>query len=62
MRQFGETYASSQAGHFHTNPLYLSATSQEGHVQRLLICDLDVHQGDGTAEILRDSFGGGRGG
>ncbi|CAJ1337001.1 unnamed protein product [Effrenium voratum] len=27
---------------------------KEGHVQRLLICDLDVHQGDGTAEILRE--------
>jgi len=26
----------------------------EGRVRRLLILDLDVHQGDGTAEILRD--------
>ncbi|CAE7864905.1 unnamed protein product, partial [Symbiodinium sp. KB8] len=27
---------------------------QEGVVSRILICDLDVHQGDGTAEILRE--------
>eukprot|EP00435_Cladocopium_sp_Y103_P040159 s74_g10.t2 len=27
---------------------------QEEAVARLLICDLDVHQGDGTAEILKD--------
>lgn len=27
---------------------------QEELVDRVLICDLDVHQGDGTAEILKE--------
>jgi len=27
---------------------------KEGAVARVLVCDLDVHQGDGTAEILSD--------
>ena len=30
---------------------------EEEAVARLLICDLDVHQGDGTAEILKETTG-----
>lgn len=29
---------------------------EDGTVSRVLICDLDVHQGDGTAEILAGAF------
>eukprot|EP00913_Durusdinium_trenchii_P006785 g6377.t1 len=32
----------------------LAITAKEKAVSKILICDLDVHQGDGTAEILQD--------
>ena len=30
------------------------ALKRDGHIQRALVVDLDVHQGDGTADCLRD--------
>jgi acetoin utilization deacetylase AcuC-like enzyme len=34
--------------------LALAAVRLEGRLRRLLVVDLDVHQGDGTADLLRD--------
>lgn len=45
------------AGYCVTNDLAIAAAQlrREGHVQRILIVDLDVHQGDGTAVIFAGS-------
>ena len=52
------TIASVVAGCGYTalNDLAVTAAvlRREGLVQRVLIVDLDVHQGDGTAEIFKD--------
>jgi acetoin utilization deacetylase AcuC-like enzyme len=39
---------------FNDAPVAIRALQAESRIQRALIVDLDVHQGDGTAEILAD--------
>jgi len=46
----------SGAGYCVLNDLAIAAVRliEEGHVRRIAVIDLDVHQGDGTAELLAD--------
>jgi acetoin utilization deacetylase AcuC-like enzyme len=49
-------YAGHAEGFCYINDLAVAARAMigEGHVRRVAIVDLDVHQGNGTADIFRD--------